>query len=64
MLKMLVLGSINMDLIVERGVFPRLGEALFGSAFTTHADGRRCGLPGNIAGRPSGREPSPPAVST
>jgi ribokinase len=40
MSKVLVLGSINMDLVVETRAFPRLGETLFGSAFATHPGGK------------------------
>ena len=38
--KVLVVGSINMDLVVETGTFPRLGETLFGKTFATHAGGK------------------------
>jgi ribokinase len=38
--RVLVLGSINMDLVVETGTFPRLGETLPGSSFATHAGGK------------------------
>ena len=40
MSKVLVLGSINMDLVAETGTFPRLGETLFGTAFATHPGGK------------------------
>ena len=40
MTKVLVVGSINMDLVVETGTFPRLGETLFGSGFATHPGGK------------------------
>src|SRR5262245_50898879 len=36
MTRVLVVGSINMDLVVETATFPRLGETLFGTAFATH----------------------------
>jgi ribokinase len=36
----LVVGSINMDLVVETGTFPRLGETLFGKDFATHPGGK------------------------
>jgi ribokinase len=38
--RVLVVGSINMDLVVETAVFPRLGETLFGSVFATHPGGK------------------------
>jgi ribokinase len=38
--KILVVGSINMDLVVQTKNFPRLGETLFGSSFATHAGGK------------------------
>jgi ribokinase len=40
MSKVLVVGSLNMDLVVETHAFPRLGETLFGSAFATHPGGK------------------------
>ena len=40
MSRVLVLGSINMDLVVETGAFPRLGETLQGASFATHAGGK------------------------
>jgi ribokinase len=40
MSRVLVVGSINMDLVVETNTFPRLGETLFGSAFATHPGGK------------------------
>jgi ribokinase len=36
----LVVGSINMDLVVQTDTFPRLGETLFGSSFATHPGGK------------------------
>lgn len=38
--RVLVVGSINMDLVVKTGAFPRLGETLFGSMFATHPGGK------------------------
>ncbi len=38
--RVLVFGSINMDLVVETNTFPRLGETLFGASFATHAGGK------------------------
>jgi ribokinase len=40
MSRVLVFGSINMDLVVESAVFPRLGETLPGSSFSLHAGGK------------------------
>ncbi|WP_035052883.1 ribokinase [Andreprevotia chitinilytica] len=40
MTKVLVVGSINMDLVVETDSFPRLGETLFGRRFATYAGGK------------------------
>jgi ribokinase len=40
MTRVLVLGSINMDLVVETGSFPRLGETLPGTGFAAHAGGK------------------------
>ena len=40
MSRVLVFGSINMDLVVETGTFPRLGETLPGTSFATHAGGK------------------------
>jgi ribokinase len=40
MSRVLVFGSINMDLVVETGTFPRLGETLPGASFATHAGGK------------------------
>jgi ribokinase len=40
MSRVLVLGSINMDLVVETSTFPRLGETLQGASFATHAGGK------------------------
>jgi ribokinase len=38
--RVLVVGSINMDLVVETHTFPRLGETLIGTAFATHPGGK------------------------
>ncbi len=38
--RVLVVGSVNMDLVVETPSFPRLGETLFGSMFATHPGGK------------------------
>jgi ribokinase len=38
--RVLVVGSINMDLVVETGTFPRLGETLIGTVFATHPGGK------------------------
>jgi ribokinase len=38
--RVLVVGSINMDLVVETSTFPRLGETLIGTAFATHPGGK------------------------
>jgi ribokinase len=38
--RVLVFGSINMDLVVETNAFPRLGETLPGASFATHAGGK------------------------
>lgn len=38
--RVLVIGSINMDLVVETSTFPRLGETLTGASFATHAGGK------------------------
>ena len=38
--RVLVVGSINMDLEVETNTFPRLGETLTGTAFATHPGGK------------------------
>jgi ribokinase len=38
--RVLVFGSINMDLVVETSTFPRLGETLLGTSFATHAGGK------------------------
>ena len=40
MYRVLVFGSINMDLVVETSAFPRLGETLPGACFATHAGGK------------------------
>jgi len=36
----LVIGSVNMDLVAQTDTFPRVGETLFGNAFATHAGGK------------------------
>ena len=36
----LVIGSINMDLVVQTDTFPRLGETLLGSDFAMHSGGK------------------------
>src|SRR3954470_11731230 len=36
----LVVGSINMDLVTQANEFPRPGRTLFGSKFATHAGGK------------------------
>jgi ribokinase len=38
--RILVVGSINMDLVVETDTFPRLGETLTGTAFATRPGGK------------------------
>jgi ribokinase len=38
--KVLVIGSINMDLVVHAPVLPQLGETLMGEGFATHAGGK------------------------
>jgi ribokinase len=38
--RVLVFGSINMDLVVETRAFPRLGETLPGASFAMHAGGK------------------------
>ena len=38
--KVLVVGSINMDLVVETGHFPAPGETLLGQRFSTFAGGK------------------------
>jgi ribokinase len=38
--RVLVVGSINMDLVVETNTFPRLGETLTGATFATHPGGK------------------------
>jgi ribokinase len=38
--RVLVVGSINMDLVVETKTFPRLGETFTGAAFATHPGGK------------------------
>jgi ribokinase len=40
MSRVLVFGSLNMDLVVQTGTFPRLGETLPGMDFATHAGGK------------------------
>ncbi|CAM2145218.1 ribokinase [Paraburkholderia tropica] len=35
-----VVGSINMDMVVATETFPRLGETLFGTRFSTHPGGK------------------------
>ncbi|MDE1180464.1 ribokinase [Paraburkholderia sp.] len=40
MARVVVVGSINMDMVVETDVFPRLGETLFGNGFSTHPGGK------------------------
>jgi ribokinase len=40
MSRVLVFGSINMDLVVETSMFPRLGETLAGTSFARHAGGK------------------------
>ena len=40
MSRLLVFGSINMDLVVETSTFPRLGETLPGASFARHAGGK------------------------
>jgi ribokinase len=40
MSRVLVFGSINMDLVVETSRFPKLGETLQGASFATHAGGK------------------------
>jgi ribokinase len=40
MSRVLVVGSINTDLVVETGTFPRLGETLIGNAFATYPGGK------------------------
>jgi len=38
--RILVVGSSNMDLVVETDTFPRLGETWIGAAFATHPGGK------------------------
>lgn len=38
--RVVVVGSINMDLVVETRAFPRLGETLIGTGFAMHAGGK------------------------
>jgi ribokinase len=40
MSRVLVVGSLNMDLVVATDVFPRPGETLFGTNFATHPGGK------------------------
>lgn len=40
MLRVLVVGSINMDLVTETSTFPRPGETLVGASFATHHGGK------------------------
>jgi len=40
MTSVLVVGSINMDLVVQTDTFPRLGETVLGCDFATHAGGK------------------------
>ncbi len=40
MTNVLVVGSINTDFVVRTDVFPRIGETLLGSDFSTHAGGK------------------------
>jgi ribokinase len=38
--RVVVVGSINMDVVVQTDTFPRLGETLIGTAFATHPGGK------------------------
>jgi ribokinase len=40
MARVVVVGSINMDMVVATDVFPRLGETLFGTRFATYPGGK------------------------
>ena len=40
MARVVVVGSINMDMVVATGTFPRLGETLFGTRFSTYPGGK------------------------
>ncbi|CAG9206813.1 ribokinase [Paraburkholderia tropica] len=40
MARVVVVGSINMDMVVATDTFPRLGETLFGTRFSTHPGGK------------------------
>jgi ribokinase len=40
MARVVVVGSINMDMVVATGTFPRLGETLFGERFSTYPGGK------------------------
>lgn len=40
MARVVVVGSINMDLVVTTDTFPRLGETLFGTQFATYPGGK------------------------
>ena len=40
MARVVVVGSINMDMVVVTDTFPRLGETLFGTGFSTSPGGK------------------------
>ncbi|WP_374759846.1 PfkB family carbohydrate kinase, partial [Iodobacter sp.] len=40
MTKIVVVGSMNMDLVVHSQQLPRMGETLFGEQFSTHRGGK------------------------
>ncbi|WP_144147344.1 ribokinase [Paraburkholderia sp. BCC1884] len=40
MARVVVVGSINMDMVVRTAAFPRPGETLFGKGFSTHPGGK------------------------
>jgi ribokinase len=40
MTRVLVVGSINMDLVVQTETFPKLGQTLVGQGFATHSGGK------------------------
>ncbi|MCP3726140.1 ribokinase [Paraburkholderia sp. CNPSo 3272] len=40
MARVVVVGSINIDMVVTTDTFPRLGETLFGTRFSTHPGGK------------------------
>lgn len=40
MRRVVVVGSINMDMVVRTDEFPRVGETLFGTGFSTHPGGK------------------------